>query len=315
MNEKYLLLIKHFLQKSNSEEEKLVADYKAKNATEYEALKTIWEQKTNIDIIDFDTESAWQKVKQLKNKNKAKKVSLFNMRTVAMVASVVLLIAFAGYGFYQTYSTQDFIVQQNNTNTPTIIHLPDSSKISLNKNATIRYAKSFNQKERIVYLNGEAFFEVSKNPQRPFIVKMKDSEVKVLGTSFNINTSKDSTQVIVATGKVEVTATQLKQSIFLLPGNSAHISKQKLNSFTTHNPNYLAWKTGIFTFENTSFEQVVKDLNTYYSEKIITQMPLKNTCSLTAYFKEKELEEIIEILALSCAVKFEKENNTYKIQQ
>ena len=93
--------------------------------------------------------------------------------------------------------------------------MPDGSVITVNKNSTLSYPSEFKGKTREVALNGEAFFKVTPNKEKPFIIHVNDVTVRVVGTSFNIRSEKGKTEVIVETGIVQVTKN--KRTVSLLP--------------------------------------------------------------------------------------------------
>jgi ferric-dicitrate binding protein FerR (iron transport regulator) len=179
----------------------------------------------------------------------------------------------------------------------------DGSKVWLNSNAPLSFPKKFGYKERNVTLTGEAFFEVAKDPDKPFVIKMPSAYVQVLGTSFNINSDAQNAMVTVATGKVKVSDSNNKSSVIIVPGYSATVKGNKVEKHETNNLNYLSWKTGRFIFDKTPIKQVVEDLNTYYEKQIIIGGEATIDCKLTATFEDTALEEIIEILRLTCDVK------------
>lgn len=299
-----LLLIKHFMGETTPDEELKIAKYKQDNEAEYKALRKFWMSEGKIKPINFDTQKAFDKVKnKVRNQKKAKVVSIFGNAKILMVAASVTLIMSIGVFWLMQKSAvnQSVIVADAMLEGGKVVNLPDGTIITLNKNATIRYDKKFADKQRTVSLTGEAFFEVAKDKTRPFVVKMPKTEVTVLGTSFNINCSNQQTEVTVATGRVRVMASELNKSVEITPGQSAKLTNSKLTMFETDNKNYLAWKTGEFTFSNTPIKQVIAELNKYYDNKIVSIND--TTCVITTNFNKKPLDEVIEILELTCNIK------------
>jgi ferric-dicitrate binding protein FerR (iron transport regulator) len=181
----------------------------------------------------------------------------------------------------------------------------------LNKDATLTYPSEFSNTTRSVALEGEAFFEITKNKNKPFIVEIKNANVEVLGTSFNINSSNIKTEVIVATGKVKVSNKNATQSEIITLGNSVIVSNNDVKKHKTDNVNYLAWKTGDFKFKEAKISEAIEDLNTYYKTKIAIENNQVFECSLTANFEKEKLENIIEVIKLTCNVNVIKESNKY----
>ena len=148
---------------------------------------------------------------------------------------------------------------------------------------------------------------------KPFIIKLNNTSVTVLGTSFNIKEDSLQTSVSVKTGKVSVKALESNKSIIVEPNYTAVVESNSLKHFKTKNKNYLAWKTGVFQFDETPLDQAIKDLNTFYEAKLKLSEANTTFCSLTAKFNNKPLAEIIEILKLTCDIVIEEESGIYKI--
>jgi len=120
---------------------------------------------------------------KINNTDKVKRFSI-QRRVLQMAAAILLLIGFgAGYQLFST-STSNLQLQATNE----IIHtlLPDGSEVSLNKYSQLSFPEKFEEGKRVVQLNGEAFFKVKKDQNQPFIVQTANTEVEVLGTSFNL---------------------------------------------------------------------------------------------------------------------------------
>lgn len=298
-----LLLIKHFMGETTPDEEQSVAEYKKANKAEYMALKKFWKSEGKIVPLTFDTQKALDKVKQkVKNRKQAKKISLFSrLKPMSIAASILLIVGLGSIWLLLDKNNSNVTVTANNelVTGGEIINLEDGTTVYLNKNASLSYPKAFDANKRELSLKGEAFFEVAKDKNRPFIINMNDTKVTVLGTSFNINNSQTETNISVASGKVRVKAIKLGKAVEITKGESAIVNKEDLSQFKTKNKNYLSWKTGKFIFENVPIKQVIIDLNTYYNNKIISNNT-KSTCTITAEFDKKPLNELIEILNLTC---------------
>lgn len=155
------------------------------------------------------------------------------------------------------------------------LELPDGSKVWLNAASSLKYPVAFNEKERIVSVTGEAYFEVAQNAGRPFIVQFKvpgtgeNASVEVLGTSFNINayTNEASAKTTLATGKVRVLGNN-NMSAILAPGQQAVLSN-KLSITDGQSEAALAWIHGAFNFRNSSLEELLRQLERWYDIDIV----------------------------------------------
>ena len=165
--------------------------------------------------------------------------------------------------FYNTMSTPAGGLYQ--------LRLPDGSKVWLNASSSIRYPTQFDGKERRVQINGEAYFEVSRNTEKPFIVKVNDdAEVIVLGTHFNINAylNEGTIKTTLLEGAVKV---RLGNSNSLLkPGQQAQIKKggslKRVDDADTEEA--IAWKNGNFQFNSTPLEAVLRQAARWYNLEV-----------------------------------------------
>ncbi|MEN7546298.1 FecR domain-containing protein [Rapidithrix thailandica] len=152
------------------------------------------------------------------------------------------------------------------------LKLPDGSVVKLNARSKVSFSEDFlRAREREVFLEGEAFFEVVKNG-KPFLVKTRRAVVKVLGTSFNVNDIEghNKVQVAVATGKVAVEVSQ--DTVMLEPGRMAVYDEEKQATCVVSFANgedVFGWKDGILKFNNNSFEEVIEQLSNWYGVEFV----------------------------------------------
>lgn len=179
--------------------------------------------------------------------------------------------------------------------------LPDGSSVHLNAKTRFKYEKDFSGKTRQVYLEGEAFFKVTRNPEKPFIIKTAQLQTKVLGTSFNIKAypGTEKEEVTVVTGKVNVQNPQ--SSINLLPNQKVvyNLQNRQLSQINVSNAHdYLAWTEGRLVFEDASLTEIVEVLSRKYDVRIELGNVKMKKCMLNAQFKNEQLEKILEKLCL-----------------
>ncbi len=147
------------------------------------------------------------------------------------------------------------------------VTLPDGSTVTMNCNTTLSYMKHFRGNTRNVELTGEAFFEVTPDKSRPFIIQADEAAIRVVGTSFNVDTkgSSSTVEVYVSTGIVEVYKPESRNnSVFLHPGEMGTVSKNIINSKKASNENAIAWKTGRMDFRDIPLSEAVEMLNKMY---------------------------------------------------
>ena len=309
MSDIYNVLSKHFVGETTPEEQLLVEQFKLENPKEYHALQTFWTQK-DLNLAPFDTAQGWQKV-ALKAKGPRRVFLYPSLRRVAAIAAV-FLITVAGVYLFNHHVISTELVTKTAAIQNERIELEDGSIIYLNKEARIIFPEKFGSEKRELSLQGEAFFEIAKDANRPFIVHTIHSDVEVLGTSFNINTINKKTEISVATGKVKVQSLNSKEISVLIPNQSVLVTDQKMQAFSTNNQNYLAWKTGVFHFNKATLPKVVKELNRYYGDKIILSKQ-EADCLFSSSFNQQDLSEIMEIIKLSCELQLQQKNGVYEL--
>lgn len=196
------------------------------------------------------------------------------------------------------------------------IYLPDSSKVYINKNSNLSYlASSFESGKRLVQLSGEAYFNIMPNPEKPFIIHSDKSIIEVLGTSFNLKSIPNSEAVIVEEGKVSlVRKSDPKSELILTQGKKGYIdSKGQLKKTKATNPNELSWKTKKLIFTKTPMEEVVKEIEKYFSIDIEIAEPKILNCKYTGVFENPTKENVLKIISLSINGTYQEENNVYKL--
>jgi len=310
MSEMNTLLAKYWDGEASQVERQVVEKFKIENLEEFKRLELLWNER-RIDLNKFNADEAWDKI----NPNPQNKIQesvdqkggKFNV--LVFVALALLLIG-SLYLFKSNSSSENIEVKAFAEAKE--IELEDGSIVFLNKGATLSYPRKFANDQRAVVLDGEAFFDVAKNPNKPFVIKTNHSSVEVLGTSFNIDSDQDQTEVAVATGKVKVASHFSEEAAVLVPNQSVLVNRNKLVNYPTTDLNYQAWRTGIYKFENTEISEVVRQLNDAFDDKII----LKNSeaaCLLSTSFDKLKVEEILEIITLSCNLKLTSQNNNYEL--
>lgn len=149
------------------------------------------------------------------------------------------------------------------------LELADGSRIWVNANTRVVYPVTFDDKEREIYVDGEIYIEVSPDKARPFIVKSKKMDIRVLGTKFNVSAYEASQEasVVLVSGKVNVRTNNRTESV-LEPSDRLSYEKGFTDIRKVNVENYISWKDGFYTFDNESFSVVLDKLSNYYGKKI-----------------------------------------------
>ncbi len=265
----------------------------------------------------FDTNKAWENLyARLKEDNlletsKPKVTFQKPFYKVAALLLAVLSISFLAFYYLTTGLKHQVVTVENNLEKSIKkIQLPDGSIVWLNASAKIKYDETFNINTRLIEFEGEAFFEISKMKNKAFIIKTKQAQIKVLGTSFSVNThvAEKNLEVLVATGKVEVAKTENKK-MTLLPGEMVTVNTQNFEKNINSNKNYLSWKTKEFDFKNVEMQQVVKDLSKAYRVNIVIENSEIGQRKLHSSFSNKNLETILQVICETYNLQIHKINN------
>lgn len=190
--------------------------------------------------------------------------------------------------------------------------LADGSTVTLNSFSHLEYPEEFESGERRIKLIGEAFFDIAKNPDKPFIIEANGTEIKVLGTSFNVTARDENVKVSVNSGTVEFKKTE-KKKVILEKGDEAIYESKKdtIRAAPILDRNVFAYKTKVFEFKNTKIEEVVSTLNKGYKSNIKLDGNNWENYALTTKFENENLSEALGIIAQTLDLKIENKDKTY----
>ena len=203
-------------------------------------------------------------------------------------------------------STEVYNILQVPANGEFYMQLADGSKVWVGACSRLKYPVAFNGECREVFLEGEAFFEVAKNPERPFIVRTKDFSVKALGTSFNVMNYGDEnfSHTTLKTGKVEVTTAEEK--VILQPGEQAFYTEHRTDVRKVEVEVYTAWMGDAFRFDKESLEVILRKLARWYDVEILyREEKLKNYHFKGKLPKYADIREVLDLLGETTSVDFE----------
>ena len=197
------------------------------------------------------------------------------------------------------------------------IVLGDGTRVYLNAQTELRFPESFaSSEQRLVYLSGEAYFEVTKNPSKPFIVQCKDYAVKVLGTSFNVNSYEgdETSKTTLATGKVEIDMDG-KQTI-LNPGQQAIIKNGEVNVKEVDVEVYTTWMFDNFRFQSESIQEIMTKLSRWYAIDVFYMNESVRNYHFTGYLpRYAKIADVLELLSLTTNIKFDVEGKTVIVME
>ena len=275
------------------------------NKKYYDHLKTIFEKAGSANVqIQFDTDAAWRKVKKKISKPGERQLSREPQGAIykqgwRIAASIVFLLG-VGYVIYQwrDVPVETFAVASDKATVQDT--LPDGSTAYLNKKSELKFEYDAQKKTRRVKLKGEAYFAVKHDDEKPFVIESDEILVRDIGTEFNLKSypDQDTIEIVVTQGEVQFYT--LKDSGLNLKAGEKGIYSKKLKEFyriEKIDTNTLAYKTKVFSFNNTDLGAVVNLLNDVYDSKIKLINKDLHNCRLTANFKEDNPDTIVEVIA------------------
>lgn len=180
------------------------------------------------------------------------------------------------------------------------ITLQDGTEVWLNAQSVLKYPARFSGKMRKVEIEGEAFFNVAKDPNRPFVVSSQNISMQVLGTQFNVYGYPDAGYIRTSLleGSIKVyPAENEKSAVILKPEEQVTVRKNRMTVSAITNPEYLLWKEGIYCFQNEKLIDILEKLQRYYDIQIIVKDPDIFNVSYTGKFRQRDgIDEILRII-------------------
>lgn len=327
-SEHWEVIAKYLTHEELNAEEKSALDQLSAN----EEFKILFDQ--SVELIDktdlyfnlkkYDTDKAWGKVdRQLAPRRK----NIFHISWVYKVAAIFIFLVVTTVTIWRLSvkkeEIKEFATNQYDLSNPEI-KLPDGSMVKLNHGSSLTYPEEFSGKTREVTLTGEAFFNVTRNPEKPFIIKTNGASIKVLGTSFNVYAYPESStvEVIVKTGKVELHEQVVSEKvegekILLLPGEKGTFNKQSrtIAKESAFNQNNLSWVTHEIEFKYTRLADVFQTLKRAYNLQITVEKDVDLNQELNATFSQQQPDYIMEVIAMTQNLNLKKAgSNQYIIE-
>ncbi len=259
----------------------------------------------NESYKSYDTNGAWKNLEGQIGPSK---------NTIAvkwlLAISLAILLAFAVYSFM---NTRTLLKTYDAPNATAYYQLEDASEIWLNQNASVQQLALFDD-ERRVALEGEAFFDISHNPDKPFVIETDGGTfVKVLGTSFNLVSSQEDFDLAVYSGVVELHA--LNRIIRVEKGERIKRLDGAYVKTSNIDVNLDSWKSGVLVFEDTPIARVFETLEKQFQVDFKLDQDVKvNQCFLRNRYDNQSLEEILEELTKLFSMQYIYQDNVVLIQ-
>ena len=277
------------------------------------AEKDIWDTLGyNSDYQGYNIED---ELKKLKSGQSKAKVPVFNLfKRIIRIAAIILITFGLGWStrfinFEGSRSTKDIAIQEIVVPKGQInqLFLADGTRIWVNSESKIKIPSVFTDKERVVQLSGEAYFEVAKDAKHPFRVEVKGQTINVLGTSFNVRAypNRNQVQTTLSTGQI-LLITGNNRSV-LNPGDQCNYN-ESTNQLTVNKVNpvsYSSWKEGRYEFQNEDLVEVFKvverwyDVEIHYKESDFRGMRFSGVIK-----RNKDVQHFLNLLNYSIPIKY-----------
>lgn len=293
----------------------------------YQGYAKAWQQSRAMDPSpEFNVQAAWDKVLLQTVAQESKVVLSWWQQPIIRAAAAVVVVALLSWIFQYTVFKRPVYIDVIAGMDSILRHeLPDKSVVTLRNGAKIRYSDAYNNEEREIWLDGEAFFEVQKNPKKTFTVVARRSRTIVKGTTFGVRSIESDTAdyIAVEEGKVAVMEkyAQSAKEVFLtagmsaLTGSSGSIQVQSATAAPLYQP---LWKTKHIRFQDQYLAEVVNQLQELYQVNIELHTTAPHTtplgnCKYTGEFQDDSLEEVLEILGATLSLRIERHSDTHYI--
>lgn len=309
---------------SNTHEQESLLERLASNPDEkksFEKLKSFWDNYNPADVNS--AEQVWKRTSGklgFKNTVKPRSVKLMSFYKYAAAAVLLVSISINSYFLINRWhaSPAEMIEYSTKTGEVKEFVLPDGSKVWLNSESTLILPEKFEGKTRNVYLIGQAFFKVEKNPQKPFLVNASQLTIKVLGTSFEVKNYQNDPEISASLveGKVEVIDKSAgKDALVLKPSEEAMFCKSDGAITVSQKPEVLvaAWRDGRFRFYNTDLLSIVHQLERKFDCEFVFVDEAAESLRFTADFENEDLDEILGLLNKAHSFDLNKAGRRYMI--
>ena len=312
------LLVKHLTGEATTAEMLQVEQWLASdeaNQHYYNHFKLIWEQSVQLAAsTQVNEQAAWERFQNRVQEKTfpSQKTKVWSMNSGLMKAAVFtgLVVGIAWMTWYFFNNNPGKVVAMATIQATASVKadsLPDGSTVILNKHSQVSYPEKFTGDKRVLQLNGEAFFTVTHNKEKPFEVHTNNITVTVVGTSFNVRSRGDTTEVIVETGIVKVATEQ--QTVTLKAGQKVIIAINEaiLQKQANTDQLYNYYRSKKFVCDNTPLWKLAEKLNEAYDVHIVFGKEALRNLPLNATFIDEPLDKILNVISSTFEISIVKE--------
>ena len=305
----HYLLGKYFSGEASEEETAMVRQWAAaseEHAAEFRLMEELWKASGVATTVQFDTDAAWTSVdSQLQVRKKSATGARIIRIAVGIAASLIVVLGL-WWMLGKGNSMQNIVAEAE----VQLVELEDGSKVYLRKGASFQYPERFDKDDREVSLQGEAFFDISRDPSRPFRISAGEAKVEVLGTSFSVNTGNGRVELVVKTGRVRfASGKNADEHVIVSAGEKAALINGTVSKQRNADENFDAWQTKKLVFREEPLAQVIHVLNNYYNVNITlnkADSAQLTRARVTTSFDNQDLASVLKELSFITTYHFEK---------
>lgn len=277
-------------------------------------------QPVEAEISKDRLEAVWQRI--TKSRNSLRWHLYSNFMKYAAVFILAFLMGLGGSNLFKKQDS-DYTEIYTEINVPygekSEIVLYDGTKVWLNSGTTLKFPLVFKESQRKVFIEGEGFFDVAKNSEKPFIVNALEMDIEVLGTRFNICAYPDD-QAYYATleeGKIHATNRFTGKTLKLQTGEQAtlDLGTKRISSQVVDTELYTSWKENLLQLENAPFREVAKKMERWYDVKIIVDETMVFNKRYNMTIKTESLREMLRLLSFTTPMNYEIKEDQVFIQR
>lgn len=307
------LLVKYLLNEATTDEQEQVKQWLTDdvNLAYYNQLQKIWDDSRQLSLTStVDENRAWQRFQEKIHPAAVRRTS-FSWTRIAASIAIIVGIGVLGYWIFNDRAKEITVVAQEAVLNDT---LSDGSVVTVNKGSSISYLSKFKGETRQVSLKGEAFFKVTPNKKKPFIISVNDVRITVVGTSFNVRTINGNTEVIVETGIVKVTrggkTVELRANEETTVGaKDSALTKEKVSDQL-----YKYYRTKEFVCDDTPLWKLVEVINEAYNSHVLIGNPALKDLRINTTFNNESLDQVLNVISITFNIKLVKEGDTIILQ-
>lgn len=291
-----------------------------KNREEFRLLKNCWDADVAFNHLVSPTFSADKLLLHINRENKRiRKARLWN-RYVPLIAAACLLFVFSA-AFFLYYTNNDateyytLLTDEHKSG----FTLEDGTVVTLNKNSRLSYSDTYGKDKRNVRLEGEAYFEVAKDSEKPFRVEMNGASITVLGTHFNVKADTESDDITATLVEGSIRFEGAEQKVVMTPNQQLIFSRstKKVDVKHVDTEIFTSWKDGLLKYKSISFAELIEELKKVYQVQIEIddEELMKPAVTVSGTFsREQSIEQILKVISRSLPIRWTNSNGVYYIQ-